>query len=718
MSERTERIIAFRAVVPHDAGERSGGGMSVDLAIGGMTCASCAVRIEKKLNRLDGVAATVNFATGTAHVDGEVPVARLVSTVEALGYTAAPAARPPAQVHYGLRVLVCAYLALPVLLISMVDAWHYPGWPWTALVLGGFVVGWGGWPFHRAAVLAARHGLTTMDTLVSLGSLVAYGWSLFAVVSGRGASYVEVGTALVTFLLVGRYLEDRGTRRAGSALRALVELGARDATRLRPDGTEEPVPVAALVPGDRFVVRPGEKVATDGVVVEGASAVDESLLTGESAPVEVGVGARVIGASINAGGRLVVEATTVGEQTQLAQLARLVAQAQNGKAPVQRLADRVSAVFVPVVLVLAALTAAGWLVAGQPLATAIAAGIAVLIVACPCALGLATPTALLAGTGRGAQLGILIRGPQVLESTRRVDTVVLDKTGTVTAGAMSVIGVHPVPGVSEAELLRFAAAVEHAAEHPIARAIAAAGGPDLPPVSHFQAHPGLGAQAMVEGRSVVVGQARLLGVESTKDGSVLVAWDGELRGSIEVRDSVKPTSAEAVRRLRQLGLRPVLLTGDTRASAEQAAAAVGIDDVLAEVLPAGKVDAVRELQRQGRVVAMVGDGVNDAAALATADLGIAMGSGSDVAIEASDLTVVRRIGGLTDLRAAADAVELSRATLRTIKANLGWAFGYNVAMIPLAAAGVITPMLAAAAMALSSVCVVANSLRLFRFHRA
>jgi Cu+-exporting ATPase len=692
--------------------------MSVDLAIGGMTCASCATRIEKKLNRFDGVAATVNFATGTAHVDGDVAVTALVSTVEALGYTASPAAQPPPGVHYGLRVLVCAYLAIPVLLISMVDALHYPGWPWTALVLGGFVVAWGGWPFHRAAVLAARHRLTTMDTLVSLGSLVAYGWSLFAVLTGRGASYVEVGTALVTFLLVGRYLEDRGTRRAGSALRALVELGARDAARLRPDGSEERVPVAALEPGDRFVVRPGEKVATDGVVTDGASAVDQSLLTGESAPVEVGVGDQVIGASLNAGGRLVVRATTVGEQTQLAQLARLVAQAQHGKAPVQRLADRVSAVFVPAVLVLSALTTAGWLLAGQPAVAAITAGIAVLIVACPCALGLATPTALLAGTGRGAQLGILIRGPQVLESTRRVDTVVLDKTGTITAGAMSVVGIRPRPGVSPVELLHYAAAVEHAAEHPIARAIAAAGGPDLPSAMDFIAHPGLGAQATVDGHAVVVGQPRLLaslGIESTVDGSVLVAWDGVQQGAIDVQDTVKPTSAEAVRRLRALGLRPVLLTGDTAASAHAAATAVGIDDVVAEVLPAGKVDAVRELQRQGRVVAMVGDGVNDAAALATADLGIAMGSGSDVAIEASDLTVIRRTDGLTDLRAAADAVALARATLRTIKTNLGWAFGYNTAMIPLAAAGLITPMLAAGAMALSSVCVVANSLRLYRF---
>lgn len=694
--------------------------MSVDLAIGGMTCASCATRIEKKLNRLDGVAATVNFATGTAHVDGDVPVVTLVSTVQALGYTASPAAQPPAAVHYGLRVLVCAYLAVPVLLISMLDALHFPGWPWTALVLGGFVVAWGGWPFHRAAVLSARHRLTTMDTLVSLGSLVAYGWSLFAVLTGQGESYVEVSTALITFLLVGRYLEDRGTRRAGSALRALVELGARDATRLGPDGREERVPVSALVPGDRFVVRPGEKVATDGVVTEGSSAVDQSLLTGESVPVEVGPGDQVIGASVNAGGRLVVRATTVGEQTQLAQLARLVAQAQNGKAPVQRLADRVSAVFVPAVLVLAALTTAGWLLAGRPASAAIAAGIAVLIVACPCALGLATPTALLAGTGRGAQLGVLIRGPQVLESTRRIDTVVLDKTGTITAGAMSVVAVRPRAGVLPAELLRYAAAVEHAAEHPIARAIAAAGGPDHPPAVDFIAHPGLGAQATVDGHAVVVGQPRLLatfGIQSTMEGSVLVAWDGVLQGAIDVQDTVKPTSAEAVRGLRALGLHPVLLTGDTAASAQAAAAAVGIDDVVAEVLPAGKVDAVRELQRQGRVVAMVGDGVNDAAALATADLGIAMGSGSDVAIEASDLTVIRRTDGVTDLRAAADAVALSRATLRTIKANLGWAFGYNAAMIPLAAAGLITPMLAAAAMALSSVCVVSNSLRLYRFRR-
>jgi P-type Cu+ transporter len=694
----------------------------VDLTIGGMTCASCATRIERKLNRLDGVNASVNFATGTAHVrhDPAVSVPTLVSTVEALGYTAEPAAGASAPGSYGLRVLLCAYLALPVLAIAMVDAWHYPGWDWTALVLGGFVVFWGGWPFHRAAVLAARHRLATMDTLVSMGSLVAYGWSLYAVLAGRGDSYVEVGTALVTFLLVGRWIEARGTRRAGAALRALVELGARDAALLHPDGHEERVDIASLKVGDRFVVRPGEKVATDGVVVSGASAVDASLLTGESTPVEVSAGDPVVGASINAGGRLVVEATTVGERTQLAQMARLVAQAQSGKAPVQRLADRVSAVFVPVVIAIGMLTFAGWLLAGQPVATALTVGIAVLIVACPCALGLATPTALLAGTGRGAQLGILIRGPQVLESTRRVDTVVLDKTGTVTAGVMSVVGVTPRPGVDRDEVLRLAAAVEHAAEHPVARAIVAAAKDDLPAVQDFLATPGLGAQGTVDGRCVLVGRSRFLAaqgiaLEDVAAEGVLVAWDGQLQGCIEVRDTVKRTSAEAVARLRSLGLRPVLLTGDTAASARAVAEAVGIDEVVAEVLPAGKVEEVRRLQRAGQVVAMVGDGVNDAAALAVADLGIAMGSGSDVAIEASDLTVVRRADGVVDPRAAADAVALSRATLRTIKANLVWAFGYNAVMIPVAAAGLITPMLAAAAMALSSVCVVGNSVRLFRF---
>jgi Cu+-exporting ATPase len=562
-----------------------------------------------------------------------------------------------------------------------------------------------------------------MDTLVSLGALISYGWSVVAVLTGRGDSYVEVATSLVTFLLVGRWLEARGTRRAGSALRALVELAAKDAVLRHPDGREELVPVASLRVGDSFVVRPGEKVATDGIVVEGASAVDESLLTGESLPVEVSAGGRVIGASINAGGRRVVRASTVGEQTHLAQLARLVAQAQTGKAAVQRLADRVSAVFVPLVLVLAGLTFVGWwLVAAQPVAAALTAAISVLVVACPCALGLATPTALLAGTGRGAQLGLLIRGPQVLESTRRIDTIVLDKTGTVTAGAMSVVAVHPRPGATAADVLRLARAVAHAAEHPIARAVAAAlpGAPE--PVTDFVALPGLGAEGTVDGRRVVVGQPRLLadrGITSdysTMDGTaVLVAWDGQWRGTIEVRDGQAHVGRGGPR-LRS-GPRPVLLTGDTRASAARVAREVGIDEVVAEVLPADKVDAVRALQRQGRVVAMVGDGVNDAAALAAADLGIAMGSGSDVAIDASDLTVIRRVDGVIDLRAAADAVALSRSTLRTIRANLVWAFAYNAAMVPIAAAGLITPMFAAAAMALSSVSVVGNSLRLFHFGR-
>jgi P-type Cu+ transporter len=664
-----------------------------------MTCASCATRVEKKLNRIEGVRATVNLATETAHVSypPTVLVADLVRTVEATGYTAGPVARP---VPLGPRLVVAATLTIALLVLTM----GYAGrWPWLAFALAVPVVTWGAYPFHRAALLNLRHGASTMDTLVSLGVTVATAWSLVSLVRG-GDLFVEVGAVLTTFLLAGRYAEARAKARAGSALRSLLELGAKDATLVR-DGAETRVAVASLKVGDVFVVRPGETVATDGEVVVGTSAVDQSLLTGESLPVEKGVGDAVVGGTVNAGGRLVVRATRVGADTQLARIGRLVAAAQSGKAPVQRLADRVSAVFVPVVLVVAVLVGAGWALAG-PVGTAVQTAVAVLIVACPCALGLATPTALLVGTGRGAQLGILVRGPEVLEAARRVDTIVLDKTGTVTTGAMTVTGA--TEGV-----LRYAAAVEHAAEHPIARAVAAAGPQPPVPVTGFAALPGLGARGTVEGHEVIVGRPDLLMAQGIPVpdgvGGIAVAWDGGYRGEITVADTVRETSAEAVRRLKELGLHPVLLTGDTGAVARDVAARVGIDEVVAGVLPDGKVAAVQRLQAGGRVVAMVGDGVNDAAALAAADLGIAMGTGTDVAIEASDLTLVR-----PDLLAAVDAIRLSRATLRTIKGNLFWAFAYNVAAIPLAAAGLVAPELAAAAMALSSVFVVTNSLRLFR----
>jgi Cu+-exporting ATPase len=729
---------------------------AVDLRIEGMTCATCASRIERKLNRLDGVAASVNFATETAHVTHpeSVTIADMVGAVESLGYGAASVGDPDRREArgWGLRLAISAALTVPVLLLSMVPALQYDGptcfaqrwgWPWLAFALATLVVLWGGWPFHRAAILGARHGIATMDTLVSLGAIVSWAWSAWAVVFGGAGEadtrmamswsafgaetpdlYFEVGAALVTFMLLGRWFEARAKARAGSALRALAAMGAKEASVLAPDGTERRVPIASVAVGDRFVVRPGEKIATDGVIEEGVSAVDVSMLTGESVPVEVRPGDSVAGATVNAGGRLVVRAKRVGEATQLAQMARLVAEAQSGKAPVQRLADRIASVFVPIVIVLAILTFAAWLAFGSPATVAFSVAAAVLIIACPCALGLATPTALLVGTGRGAQLGILIRGPHVLESTRRVDTVVLDKTGTVTAGVMRVVDIRAEPGVEEQAMLRLAGAVEHAAEHPIARAVVAAAPGNLPPVADFRTLPGLGAEGTVEGHTVFVGHPRLLASRGVAvptaynpDGAtpVLVAWDGVVRGRLAVADTLKPTSAEAVDRLRGLGLQPVLLTGDTEASAWAAARAAGIDEVIAGVLPAEKVEVVQRLQADGRVVAMVGDGVNDAAALAAADLGISMGTGSDVAIEASDLTIVRAAGATTDLRAAADAIVLARATLRTIRVNLFWAFAYNVAMIPLAMAGLVTPVLAAAAMALSSVFVVTNSLRLFRF---
>jgi Cu+-exporting ATPase len=731
----------------------------VELSIGGMTCASCAARVERKLNRMDGVTATVNYATEKARISYPegVQVADLIATVVRTGYSAeeppppappqeaAPAADDdPETAALRRRLTVSALLAPPVVLMSMVPALQFDNWQWLSLTLAAPVVVWGGLPFHRAALTNARHGAATMDTLVSVGTLAAFGWSLWALFLGDagmpgmrhgfeftvsrtdGAStlYLEVAAGVVAFILLGRFLEARSKRRAGAALRALMELGAKDVFVLR-DGREVRVPVARLAVGDRFVVRPGEKVATDGTVVEGASAVDASMLTGESVPVDVTVGDAVTGATVNAGGRLVVEATRIGADTQLARMARLVEDAQNGKAAVQRLADRISGVFVPVVLVIALVTFGTWITVTGDTVAAFTAAVAVLIIACPCALGLATPTALMVGTGRGAQLGILIKGPEVLESTRRVDTVVLDKTGTVTTGRMSLHEVYVVDGTTEKDLLRLAGALEHASEHPIARAIAAGaqertGG--LPSPENFENAPGRGVRGRVDGHDVTVGRftdtlpETLAGAKNAAEAqgrtAVVVTLDGMAAGVLTVADTVKETSAEAVRELRALGLTPILLTGDNRAVAEAVGRAVGIGpaEVIAEVLPEDKVAVIERLRSEGRTVAMVGDGVNDAAALATADLGLAMGTGADAAIEASDLTLVRG-----DLRAAADAIRLARSTLSTIKGNLVWAFGYNVAALPLAAAGLLNPMIAGAAMAFSSVFVVTNSLRLRAF---
>ncbi|MFD5198582.1 heavy metal translocating P-type ATPase [Streptomyces sp. NPDC058375] len=766
------------------------GTAAVELAIGGMTCASCAARIEKKLNRMDGVEATVNYATEKAKVTylgADVSVEDLIATVEATGYTARPPAPPappasaaaappgsgatdrstdrsadrgagqgagPSADDDGLttlrqRLITAVLLAVPVIAMAMVPALQFDYWQWLSLTLAAPVVTYAAWPFHRAAWTNAKHGAATMDTLISVGTSAAFLWSVWALFfgtagmagmthpfeftiarsDGAGNIYLEAAAGVTAFILAGRFFEARSKRKAGAALRALMELGAKEVTVLR-DGVESTISTAALQVGDRFLVRPGEKIATDGTVVEGSSAVDASMLTGESVPVEVAVGDTVTGATLNAGGRLVVEATRVGADTQLARMARLVEDAQNGKASAQRLADRISAVFVPVVITLALAALGFWLGNGAGLTAAFTAAVAVLIIACPCALGLATPTALMVGTGRGAQLGILIKGPEVLETTRRADTIVLDKTGTVTTGRMTLQATHTAPGTTtEAEVLRLAGALENASEHPIAQAVAVAAtdavGP-LPTPEDFTNVPGLGVQGIVEGHAVLVGREQLLAeweirlpaplaeakqaAEAAGRTAIAVAWDGEARAVLEVADAVKDTSAEAVRRLRALGLAPILLTGDNRAVAESVAAEVGIDEVYAEVMPQDKVDVVKRLQSQGRSVAMVGDGVNDAAALAQADLGLAMGTGTDAAIEAGDLTLVRG-----DLNAAADAIRLSRRTLSTIRTNLFWAFAYNVGALPLAAAGLLNPMIAGAAMAFSSVFVVGNSLRLRTF---
>ncbi len=671
----------------------------LELQIGGMTCAACAARVEKKLNKLDGVEANVNYATELATVTydpAEVELAGLVRAVEAAGYKAGPAADPGARADpvqpLRLRFLVSLALTVPLLLIAMVPPLQFGGWKWVALALSTPIVLWAGFRFHRAAAMNARHLTATMDTLVSLGTLAAWGWSLIVLLAGIDADvYFEVAGVTTTLILLGRYLEARARRSSGAAIRALLELSVKDAEDLEV--------------GDEFIVRPGGKIATDGVVVEGDSAVDQSMLTGESVPVEVTVGSEVVGATINTYGRIVVRATKVGAETTLAQIVRLVAEAQAGKAPIQRLVDRISGVFVPVILVIALATAVGWLAVTGNASDAFTASVAVLIIACPCALGLATPTALMVGTGRGAQLGILIRGPEVLEQTRRIGTVVLDKTGTVTEGRMEVVDVAPLNGTTRAEALRFAGAVELASEHPIARAIVGAArneAVELPTVTGFRNVPGVGVHGLVEGRAVEIAR---------HDGAITVSWDGSPRATLVVRDTVKTSSAEAVRQLKGLGLTPVLLTGDDEQTARRVAAEVGIDRVVAEVLPQEKAAEVRRLQDAGEIVAMVGDGVNDAPALVQADLGIAIGTGTDVAIEASDLTLVSG-----DLRGAADAIRLARRTLRTIKGNLFWAFAYNVAAIPLAIAGYLNPIVAAAAMAFSSVFVVTNSLRLRRFH--
>jgi P-type Cu+ transporter len=731
----------------------------LELPIKGMTCASCANRIERKLNKLAGVAATVNYATETAYVeygDG-LAIEQLISAVEAAGYRAAlptaeaedgQTAEPDPAAALRTRLIISALLSVPVLLISMIPALQFDNWQWLSLQLATPVVLWGAWPFHRAAWANLKHATATMDTLISVGTLSAWLWSLYALFlgdagangmrmvfnlipsSGSAASeiYLETASIVTTFILAGRYFEARAKRRAGAALKALLELGAKDVAILEEDGSEHRVPIRQLQVGQRFIVRPGEKVATDGTVEDGHSAIDMSMLTGESVPVEVVPGSEIAGATINAGGRLIVRATRIGSDTTLAQIARLVTEAQTGKAPVQRLADRISGIFVPAVFTLAVATLGFWLGTGQSPTFAFTAAVAVLIIACPCALGLATPTALMVGTGRGAQLGLLIKGPEILESTRRIDTIVLDKTGTVTTGQMTLLDVVLGDCINRDQALQLVGALEDASEHPIARAIATAAKARCPlsTVEAFRSREGLGVQGVVDGRAVVAGRPALLAdwglqlppaldaarqaAEARGQTAIAAGWDGQATAVFVVADAVKPTSAQAIRRLKALGLRTVLLTGDNATTARAVANEVGIDEVIAEVMPADKAEVIGRLQAEGRVVAMAGDGVNDAPALARADLGLSIGTGTDVAIEASDLTLVSG-----DLRAAADAIRLSRSTLRTIQQNLGWAFGYNLAALPLAATGLLNPVIASAAMAFSSLSVVANALRLRRF---